>query len=61
MAEDESAQPSSAGVLKVQQALSGRSTCKATGEKIEKGDWRVGMDVWTAGRVAVAWQVCLIV
>lgn len=43
-------------VLKVEQAVSGRATCKATGEKIEKGEWRVGMDTWTAGRMATTWQ-----
>ncbi|KAL4433964.1 hypothetical protein ABPG75_000405 [Micractinium tetrahymenae] len=41
--------------VKFEQALSGRSTCRATGEKIDKGEWRVGLEVWISGRVATAW------
>ncbi|KAL4441841.1 hypothetical protein ABPG77_003757 [Micractinium sp. CCAP 211/92] len=42
--------------VKFEQALSGRSTCRATGQKIEKGEWRVGLEVWISGRVATAWM-----
>ena len=44
-------------LVKVEQALSNRSTCKATGEKIDKGEWRVGMEAWVAGRMSMTWQV----
>lgn len=44
-------------VVKVEQAATGRSTCRATGEKIEKGEWRAGMEAWVAGRVNMTWQV----
>ncbi len=39
------------------QALSDRSTCRATGEKIKKGEWRVGIEAWRAGRNSMTWQV----
>lgn len=41
------------------QALSDRSTCRATGEKIKKGEWRVGIEAWRAGRNSMTWQVSL--
>ena len=44
-------------ILKVEKALSGRSTCRATGEKIEKGELRVGMEAWMGGRMSMTWQV----
>ncbi|KAK9799849.1 hypothetical protein WJX73_009741 [Symbiochloris irregularis] len=46
-------------VVKVEQASTGRSTCRATGEKIEKGEWRAGMEAWVAGRVNMTWQKLL--
>ena len=46
-------------VVRLEQALSDRSTCRATGEKIEKGGWRVGLEVWLAGRMSWTWQVRL--
>lgn len=43
--------------VKFEQALSDRSTCRATGERIAKGEWRVGIEVWLAGRMSWTWQV----
>ncbi|KAK9868093.1 hypothetical protein WJX84_011731 [Apatococcus fuscideae] len=37
-------------------AKSGRSTCRATGEKIEKDEFRVGMEAWISGRMSTTWQ-----
>lgn len=45
------------GVVKLEQAKSGRSTCRASGEPIAKGEWRVGFETWISGRVAMAWMV----
>lgn len=45
------------GVVTLEQAKSGRSTCRASGEPIAKGDWRVGFETWISGRVAMAWMV----
>jgi hypothetical protein len=42
--------------LTLEQAPSNRSTCKATGEKIEKGQWRVGMLAFRAGFESMQWQ-----
>lgn len=44
-------------VVKLEQAKSGRSTCRATGDAIAKGEWRVGFETWISGRVAMAWMV----
>lgn len=44
-------------VLTVEKALSGRSTCRATGELIAKGDIRVGLEAFVGGRVSMTWQV----
>ena len=41
-----------------EKAVSGRSTCKATGEKIEKGELRVGLEAYLGGRISMTWQVC---
>lgn len=38
-------------------AKSGRSTCRATGEKIEKGEHRVGVEAYTGGHISMTWQV----
>lgn len=38
-------------------AKSGRSTCRATGDKIEKGEHRVGMEAYTGGHISMTWQV----
>lgn len=43
--------------VKLEKALSDRSTCRATGEKIGKGEWRIGMSAWMAGRMSTVWQV----
>jgi hypothetical protein len=40
-----------------EQAKSGRSTCRATGERIPAGEWRVGFETFIGGRVATAWMV----
>ena len=58
MAEDEETKPAESPepIVKVEEAKSSRSTCKATGEKIEKGEWRVGMEAWVAGRMSMTWQ-----
>ncbi len=39
-----------------EKAVSGRSTCKATGEKIEKGELRVGLEAFLGGRISMTWQ-----
>ncbi|KAI7843657.1 hypothetical protein COHA_002559 [Chlorella ohadii] len=44
------------GVVTLEQAKSGRSTCRASGEPIAKGEWRVGFETWISGRVAMAWM-----
>ncbi len=41
-----------------EKAVSGRSTCKATGEKIEKGELRVGLEAFLGGRISMTWQAC---
>ena len=47
----------SGGVVSFEQAKSGRSTCRASGEPIAKGAHRVGFETWIGGRVAMAWMV----
>jgi len=42
--------------LKVEAAKTGRSTCRKCRNKLEKGETRVGMNAWIAGRNAVTWQ-----
>ena len=44
-------------VVTLELAKSGRSTCRATGELLAKGEWRVGFETWISGRVAMAWMV----
>lgn len=46
-----------ASVVTLDQAKSGRSTCRASGELIAKGEHRVGFETWISGRVAMAWMV----
>ena len=41
---------------KIEQAKSGRATCKMTGEKIEKDELRVGLPVFCRGQQVTAWQ-----
>uniref|UniRef100_A0A0G4F6W0 PARP-type domain-containing protein n=1 Tax=Chromera velia CCMP2878 TaxID=1169474 RepID=A0A0G4F6W0_9ALVE len=43
-------------VLTVENAKTGRSTCRECGESIDKGVLRVGMEAWISGRKAVTWQ-----
>ena len=43
--------------LRLERAASNRSTCRATGETIEKGAWRVGIEGWVGGRMSTIWQV----
>jgi len=43
-------------LITVEEAKSGRSTCKSTGEKIEKGETRVGMEAYIGGRMTMGWQ-----
>ena len=40
----------------MENAVSGRSTCRSTGEKIEKGELRVGMEAYLGGRLSMTWQ-----
>ena len=40
----------------IEKAVSGRSTCRSTGEKIEKGELRVGMEAYLGGRISMTWQ-----
>ena len=40
-------------------AKTGRSTCRATGDKIEKGEHRVGVEAYTGGHISMTWQVVL--
>ena len=55
MSDEEPAPPK---IVHLDQAKTGRSTCKATGEKIEKDEFRVGMEVYTGGHISMGWQVC---
>jgi hypothetical protein len=41
---------------KIEQAKSGRATCKMTGEKIDAGELRVGLPVFCRGQQVTAWQ-----
>lgn len=43
--------------LTFEKAVSGRSTCRATGDTIAKGEERVGLECYVGGRVAMTWQV----
>lgn len=44
-----------APLVRLEQAASDRSHCRATGEAIPKGAWRVGLEVWVPGRMGVTW------
>jgi hypothetical protein len=39
----------------LEQAVSGRSRCRVTGEFIEEGEWRVGIEAFRAGRLTMTW------
>eukprot|EP00468_Gymnochlora_sp_CCMP2014_P003528 CAMPEP_0167750938 /NCGR_PEP_ID=MMETSP0110_2-20121227/6274_1 /TAXON_ID=629695 /ORGANISM="Gymnochlora sp., Strain CCMP2014" /LENGTH=237 /DNA_ID=CAMNT_0007636325 /DNA_START=120 /DNA_END=830 /DNA_ORIENTATION=+ len=43
-------------VIKVEKAKTGRSRCRKCMETIQKGEVRIGMNAWIAGRNAVTWQ-----
>ena len=44
-------------VVHLDVAKSGRSTCRATGDKIEKGEHRVGIEAYTGGHISMTYQV----
>ena len=44
------------GLLTIEPAKTGRSRCRGCMTQIEKGEIRVGMKAWIAGRQAVTWQ-----
>lgn len=44
-------------IVNLDVAKSGRSTCRATGDKIEKGEHRVGLEAYTGGHISMTWQV----
>ncbi len=48
----------SRSIVTLDVAKSNRSTCKATGEKIEKGEHRVGVEAYSGGHISMTWQVC---
>jgi len=43
-------------LLQVQYATTGRASCRGCKEKIGKGEHRVGMKVWSSGRVITVWH-----
>lgn len=49
-------------LLQVQCATTGRATCRGCKEKIGKGEYRVGMKVWSSGRVITVWHhpICFV-
>ena len=47
-------------IVNLDVAKSNRSTCKATGEKIEKGEPRVGVEAYAGGHITMAWQVTVL-
>lgn len=47
----------SRSIVTLDVAKSNRSTCKATGEKIEKGEHRVGVEAYSGGHISMTWQV----
>lgn len=51
-------EPAPAKIVRLDQAKTGRSTCRATGDRIEKDEFRVGVEVYTGGHISMAWQVC---
>ncbi len=48
----------SRSIVTLDAAKSNRSTCKATGEKIGKGEHRVGVEAYSGGHISMTWQVC---
>lgn len=44
-------------IVHLDQAKSARSTCRATGDTIPKGDFRVGVEAYTGGHISMTWQV----
>jgi hypothetical protein len=46
----------SSGLVTVERAKTGRSKCRKCMEKLEEGEYRVGMQAWIMGRQAVTWQ-----
>ena len=47
-------------IVNLDVAKSNRSTCKATGEKIEKGEHRVGVEAYSGGHITMTWQVLIL-
>lgn len=43
-------------LLEIQRAVSGRASCRGCKEKILKGEYRVGMKVWSSGRQIMVWH-----
>ena len=39
----------------LEKAVSGRSFCRSTGDRIERGDWRVGMEAFRGGRITTVY------
>jgi hypothetical protein len=50
----------SRSIVTLDVAKSNRSTCKATGEKIEKGEHRVGVEAYSGGHISMTWQVSFV-
>ena len=48
--------PDAGKLLQVEQAKSGRATCKGCAEMIPKGQWRIGLPAWVGGRKVITWQ-----
>eukprot|EP00884_Botryococcus_braunii_P002941 jgi/Botrbrau1/12648/Bobra.67_1s0014.1 len=44
-------------VLTVGPAISGKSTCRSSGEQIPKGALRVGLEAYVGGRIVQTWQL----
>lgn len=49
--------PEHGKLVHLDQAKSGRSTCRATGDTIAKGEFRVGVEAYTGGHISMTWQV----
>merc|ERR1712039_470415 len=43
-------------LLVIEPAVSGRASCRGCKEKILKGEYRVGMKIWSSGRQIMTWH-----
>ena len=43
-------------LVTVSPAASNRSSCRRCKDKIEKGEYRIGVEAWVAGRQSMTWQ-----